>query len=723
MISSDLLSRFAFGSLLVAGVGAVAASAAVAPSVRSADPCEQRRHAASADLYCVPLVAVSAVPEAAGEARLRPPPGPFGVGVAPDGTMEYEVVLAIEGLPDPKRFGPYATYVAWVTTPVLDPLVKLGEVGNGTTRTGRIAMDRFLVMVSAEPSADVERRTGPLVLRGLSPATRMRPHDWPAIFASLLPDDGDEPPSRAPASTADRWLVPPMHEALPMVPGMQRLRPSTGPWLPPQDPASLPEARPSEIVDLADGDSLHLVATPVAKTVRGRTFVLYGFDGRVPGPMIRVEQGARITVGFENATDWPATIHWHGIRLENRFDGVPGVTQEPVPPGGTFRYEIVFPDAGIYWYHPHHREDVLQDLGLYGNLLVRPERSPWGPVHGEEALVLDDLLLAESGLVPWGSDAATHAMMGRFGNVMLVNGEPDWSARVRTGELLRLYLTNVSNTRTFNLALDGARMKAVGGDLGPFERETPVDNVVIAPAERYVVDVLFDRPGRVPLVSRVQGIDHGYGTFFEQVDTLGVVEVTGEPAEPDLGDSFGTLREDPVLAEELEAYRPHFDRPVDGTIELGIEVDGLPFPVGVLMRMDAVYFHPIEWAGTMPMMNWATTSKEVRWVLRDPATGKENMEIDWSFREGDVAKIRLVNDREAFHAMQHPIHLHGQRFLVLARDGVPNENLVWKDTLLLPTGGTAEILVDFSNPGDWMLHCHIAEHLETGMKTVIEVTP
>ena len=125
----------------------------------------------------------------------------------------------------------------------------------------------------------------------------------------------------------------------------------------------------------------------------------------------------------------------------------------------------------------------------------------------------------------------------------------------------------------------------------------------------------------------------------------------------------------------------------------------------------------------MPIMNWLTTSNEVAWLLRDPATGAENMDIDWSFRVGDVVKIRLINERDAWHAMQHPLHIHGQRFLVLEQGGVPNNNLVWKDTVLLPTGTTTEILLEISNPGQWMVHCHIAEHLESGMKFVFEVLP
>ena len=99
---------------------------------------------------------------------------------------------------------------------------------------------------------------------------------------------------------------------------------------------------------------------------------------------------------------------------------------------------------------------------------------------------------------------------------------------------------------------------------------------------------------------------------------------------------------------------------------------------------------------------------------------KRTCDIRWPFRQGDLVRIRLVGV-EVLHGMQHPIHLHGQRFLVLSVGGVPNPHPVWKDTVIVPGGGTVELLVDLSNPGPWMLHCHIAEHLDAGMMTTIVV--
>ena len=512
-----------------------------------------------------------------------------------------------------------------------------------------------------------------------------------------------------------------MHPSVAMMPGVGRLAPPVDPFLP-TSAEPPPDARPREIVRLGDGGTLDLEAGLVRRTIGGRTFTMYGYNGQYPGPLVQVPQGATVTVNVTNRLELPTAVHWHGIRLENRFDGVPGLTQDPIAPGETFRYRIHFPDAGLYWYHPHHREDFQQDLGLYGNLRVdAADPDYFGPANREQVLMLDDLLVGEDGLVPFGREQATHALMGRFGNLLLVNGGPEYRLTVARGEVVRFFLTNVSNTRTFNLSFGGAAIKLVASDVGRFERQAWVDSVVIAPAERYVVEVRFDEPGEARLVNRVRAIDHVYGNYFPDETVLGAVTVAEDPAAPDHAASFRELRSHPDVASDIDAYRGEFDRPVDHRLLLTLELGGLPDPLEPLLNLDRSFFNPVEWSGTMPRMNWVTTAGPVRWVLRDLDTGLENDAIDWRFRRGDVVKIRLRNDRGAVHAMQHPVHIHGQRFLVLGRDGVPNDNLVWKDTMLLPVGSTADLLLELSNPGRWMLHCHIAEHLESGMKMVFDV--
>ena len=275
--------------------------------------------------------------------------------------------------------------------------------------------------------------------------------------------------------------MPMLQLNMPMLPGVMEYQPPLTPFLPGKgiDVSSIALAQPREVHRLFDGDTLVLDARLVRRVIDGNTFTMYGFNGQHPGPLITVDQSATIVVNFTNHIDLPTTIHWHGVRLDNRFDGVPGVTQDPVQPGETFVYEVYFPDAGIYWYHPHVREDIQQELGLYGNMLVHsPDPDYYNPVNREEVLILDDLLVDRGEIVPFGAEASNFTLMGRFGNLFLINGEPDYRLEVDRGAVVRFMLTNVSNTRTYNLVLGGAQMKVVGADVSKFEREEWVESVV-----------------------------------------------------------------------------------------------------------------------------------------------------------------------------------------------------------------------------------------------------
>ena len=672
----------------------------------------------SRDLYCIELFPGNGISGPRGVVGLLKPSGPFTVAVNAEGRFRVRPVIDLADLPAPGTYGAYSTYVAWATTPVLDTMIKLGEVRNGRTLLPELSLDRYMILVSAERNAAGNEREGKLVLRGESASNRMRPPD---ILDFALGTGTGEAQEHRHEPDSLGWTMVPMPPGVPMPPIEHTMRPNVRAYLPADDP-SLPLARPREVRTLNDGDTLQLDAGMVRRSLAGRSYVMFGFNGQYPGPLLVVKQAARVTVVFRNSLDQPSTVHWHGIRLDNRFDGVPDLTQDPVAPGGTFTYELKFPDAGIYWYHPHVREDIQQDLGLYGNILVRsPRPDAWSPAHREEILMLDDLLVGDDGkLVPWGKEAPTHALMGRFGNVFLTNGEPAWRGTARPGEVVRYYFTNASNTRTFNLSFPGARMKVVGSDLGTYTRESWVESVVIGPAERYVVHVRFNRPGRVALVNRVRAIDHMFGRYFNETDTLGVVTVAGAPAGPVSG--FTTLREDTATARDIRDASAGVDALPRRELVLSMEAT-LPYFADRLMRKDSVFFNSVEWSGTMPGMNWSSTSRTVRWILRDPATGLEDMAIDWKFRVGDRIKLRLGNDRTVFHGMQHPVHIHGQRFFVLAVNDVPNDNPVWKDTVLLPAGGTVDLLLELTNPGRWMLHCHIAEHLEAGMMMGFEVSP
>jgi suppressor of ftsI len=516
----------------------------------------------------------------------------------------------------------------------------------------------------------------------------------------------------------------PMPKGMPMIPGLVGLVPPVASFLPGEgiDPRTVPAVKATKTLRLKNGDTLDLTAGLVRRTVNGHTFVMYAFNGMVPGPLIRVQQRATIVVRFHNRIDLPSTVHWHGLRHDNRDDGVPGITQAEVAPGASYTYHVRFPDAGVYWYHPHVREDIEQAMGLFGNMLVdAPERDYYAPANQEQALVLNDLLINADTLIPFGKEAESYALMGRVGNVLTVNGETRYRLAAHTGEVVRFYITNVSSARTYNLSFGDARMKVVAGDVSRFEHEEWVPSIVLAPAERYVVEVRFDKPGRYTLINAVQAINHYLGEFEPEVDTLGTVTVSATSARPDYSKQFATLRAILAVTKDIDPFRGSFDKAPDLRLTLTVRTTALPLATVQFMNVDTAYFAPVEWVDGMPDMNWLSTSKQVTWVLREDATGKENMDIDWHVKAGSVVKLRIFNDPKSFHPMQHPIHLHGQRMLVVSRDGVRTRNLVWKDTAIIPVGSTVDLLIDASNPGAWMLHCHIAEHLGAGMMAVMHV--
>jgi FtsP/CotA-like multicopper oxidase with cupredoxin domain len=526
----------------------------------------------------------------------------------------------------------------------------------------------------------------------------------------------------------------------------------------PTDAAGLPDARAPEVVELADGDRFDLRIAPVAKRLGDDTVRMLGYNGSIPGPTLKVREGSEVVVDIENQGDTDATVHWHGLRLENRYDGT-HETQHPMAAGESYTARVTFPDPGAYWYHPHIREDYGQEMGLYGNVLVEPaDPHYWPQAHREILLTLDDILIEEGKVAPFSQQETTHSAMGRFGNVLLVNGETDLALSARTGEVVRLYLTNTANTRVFKVALPGARMKLVGGDSGHVEREEFVDDVVLAPSERVVVDVLFEAVGTLTLEHRTP----------ERVYPLATIEVVAERAEPPLQEQFAILRTNADMAAERERVAPYLEAEPDKRLAFIAEMDmGAPEgegPVayGCPMHPEVVSEEPghcpkcgmkllpahlvseaagdheghghgdhehehdhghdhaasdgIEWEDDMVEVNRMTTPANMRWKLIDRDTDAENGAIDWRFKVGDQVKIRLLNELAGDHPMHHPFHVHGAgRFLVLARDGVPESNLVWKDTVLARTGQTVDILLDVSNPGLWMAHCHIAEHHESGM--------
>jgi FtsP/CotA-like multicopper oxidase with cupredoxin domain len=522
-------------------------------------------------------------------------------------------------------------------------------------------------------------------------------------------------------------------------------------------------------VRLRNGDHFDLRITPVRKRFGESDVRMLAYNGSIPGPTLHVDQGSEITVRAANDGDIETTVHWHGLRLDNRSDGVPEDTQAPIAIGGVYSCKVQFPDAGFYWYHPHLREDFAQEMGLYATVIVEPsDPSYWPEADQQLSVTLDDVLIEDGRMAPFRRSGPTHTAMGRFGNVFLVNGETRLSASAAVGEVVRLFLVNTANTRIFNVAVAGARMKLVGGDSGRYERETFVEEVLLSPSERAVVDVLFTEAGQARLEHRTPGHVYDLGAF-----TVAAQATTGAAR------SFDLLRIDPELSAQRLAIAADFEREPDEGLSFvasmpllygddsGVGAAGYVCPMhpevtaqeagkcpkcGMKLvpakagastgsahhhgeghsghaHQPVASEHPgpeaddgVEWEDLMPEINRASDGGNMIWKLIDHRTRAENHGINWKFTVGDRVKIRLVNEMESDHPMHHPFHVHGAgRFLILSRDGVVEPNLVWKDTVLVRAGETVDILLEVTNPGRWMAHCHIAEHIESGMMFSFEV--
>src|SRR3954447_9948768 len=330
------------------------------------------------------------------------------------------------------------------------------------------------------------------------------------------------------------------------------------------DTAGLPAAVETSIVELADGDTFHLTISPVVKRIGASRVRMLAYNGSIPGPTLRVRQGSQVSVHVVNHTEVETTVHWHGLRLQNRFDGVPHETQAPIPVGGEFSYTLQFPDAGLYWYHPHVREDYGLEMGLYANILVDPVDEAYWPAADREALVtVDDLLLEDGKVAPFSRKQVTYTAMGRFGNVLLASGETDLTLDARAGEVLRLYLTNTANTRVFNVQIPGLRLKRVGGDSGRYEHEEWVDAVLLAPSERAVVDVLPEQPGALTLQHRTP----------ERTYQLATIAVRGGDGRSAAAGAFDQLRTNPDLRAERDRVTPYLPAEPDKILAFVAEMD------------------------------------------------------------------------------------------------------------------------------------------------------
>lgn len=414
---------------------------------------------------------------------------------------------------------------------------------------------------------------------------------------------------------------------------------------------------------------------------------VWAYDGQVPGPPVRVRRGDIVRVRLDNGLPQPTTIHWHGVRIDNRMDGVPGLTQEPVPPGETFEYAFAVPDAGTFWYHPHSRSWEQQARGLYGLLIVEEDEPP--RFDQDVALVLDDWRIDEAGQI---HEASFGHMMdwshaGRLGNLLTTNGLDSVDVPVRAGERVRLRLCNTSNARTLRIRIDDHTPMVIALDGQPVAPFAPAGGeIVLASGQRtdLSVDMILNPGARAA-----------------------IAETSGREA---VAAATLTYHDDAVAREQpLDAPIALAPNPLPDSIDIAGALD-----VDLVMQGGAM--------GGLREAQHKGETKDIRtlvesglvWALNGVAGRPETPLFD--VPRGRPVRIRMVNET----AWPHAMHLHGHHFRELAG---PNKSVYgpWRDTLLVDRRSERTVVLLADNPGDWLLHCHMLEHHAAGMVTWFRV--
>jgi FtsP/CotA-like multicopper oxidase with cupredoxin domain len=399
------------------------------------------------------------------------------------------------------------------------------------------------------------------------------------------------------------------------------------------------------------------------------------YDGALPGPLLRAKVGDRLVVHFRNSLPEPTTIHWHGLRIPAAMDGVPDHTRGAIPPGGSFDYDFVLPDAGTYWYHPHFASAAQVGDGLYGPIVVEDPSEPSG-LGDESVLVLSDMSVRSDGTLEppdGGGDFGT--LFGREGNLHLVNGKLNPTLTLRAGMRQRWRIINAAKSRYEQLSLAETSFVRIGGEGGLMAEPQATDTLLLTPGQR--VDVVFEPrssaavAGLLPL--RWKAYDRGFGTAFNRPDEdimqLAFADGPSARAEP-----LPSLSRDvpPLVAEGAT--------PVDITLTLDTKASG-----GLAMGINGVP----SWQAEELM---ASVGERQLWSVQNT--------FDWD----------------------HPFHLHGFFFQVLDESGVPPSVAEWRDTVNVPVGGTLRFLVQYDErPGTWMFHCHILDHADAGMMGMLHL--
>ncbi|MFB5632203.1 MAG: multicopper oxidase family protein, partial [Nitrosopumilus sp.] len=316
----------------------------------------------------------------------------------------------------------------------------------------------------------------------------------------------------------------------------------------------IPNASP---IYLENNQNVEFSVDIIEKIIDDEKIKMFGYNNQSPGPMLVVNQGDTVTINLKNNLDIPTTTHWHGLRLDYKSDGVPHLTQEPIQPGETFQYTLKFPDTGIFVYHPHVRTEMQVDMGLYGNILVQERDTNYQ--NFQIPLILDDVEINEDNVIAYDEDFVSHVLMGRFGNTMLINGESNYVLEVPQNEILKFYLTNTANTRTFNFEIEDQNFKLVTSDVSEYERSSFVDSVTISPFERRAVEVMFEHTGIYDMMHVTPDKKYTIGKI--------IVQKSMEQVDKE----FFEISENQKIIDEISEFKKYFS--IEPELELEFDLE------------------------------------------------------------------------------------------------------------------------------------------------------
>ena len=419
----------------------------------------------------------------------------------------------------------------------------------------------------------------------------------------------------------------------------------------------------------------HFLKTPV-----------WAYNESIPGTVLRTRQGDGMSLRFENGLAEPSSVHWHGIRLENAMDGVSGLTQDAVEPGGHFDYRFSTPDAGTYWYHSHHRSWEQMARGLYGALIVEEREPP--EVDVDQVLLIDDWRLQANGEISNDFDRMMdRSHGGRMGNWLTVNGTGIDRAihPVKRNQRLRLRLVNPANASILSLVTEGIQGWVIAMDGQPLEKPEELGELIIAPGQRVdlLADIVNESEARLLLVTR-----EGFAPLM-RFPVEGIQrEAVLDPPQP--------LTSNPLV-------------PI-GSLQ-NVDITELNMQGGAMGGMQKAIYQGRE-LGIRELM-----SEGMVWAFNGVAGMTEIPLL--TAKQNATVRIRMKNDTSFPHGM----HLHGHHFrqVLDPNEKTPSELGPWRDTILLGRGDVVDIAFVADNPGKWLLHCHMLGHQAAGMKTWIQV--